>query len=275
MKRLLLVFMAIGISAAFFYSCGNDTEYVYVCAEVCDGLDNDANNLIDDNLVAPLNTIQNGVCADSTRKCAGAGGWVDDYSGVEDYEATESLCDSLDNDCDNLTDEGCFSCTDCHGSGVSPAPPPDTSGNSATTNRGVGAHEKHLVGPIWSRKVACTDCHVVPAAVSAPGHNDTPLPAEVTWGALAQTDGAAPSWDGTSCSGVYCHGATLYGGGSNTAPVWTTVDESQAACGTCHGLPPNAPHPATAACEACHSSVAAAGPVIINPDLHINGVTDF
>jgi predicted CxxxxCH...CXXCH cytochrome family protein len=37
-----------------------------------------------------------------------------------------------------------------------------------------------------------------------------------------------------SCSN-YCHGQTLgSSGGTNTAPVWTTADGTQAACHTCH-----------------------------------------
>jgi predicted CxxxxCH...CXXCH cytochrome family protein len=31
--------------------------------------------------------------------------------------------------------------------------------------------------------------------------------------------------------------------GTDTTPTWTTVDGSQAACGTCHGLPPGGTHP--------------------------------
>ena len=38
--------------------------------------------------------------------------------------------------------------------------------------------------------------------------------------ALAGADGASPSFDGVSCNGSYCHGATLLAGGSNTAPAW-------------------------------------------------------
>ena len=37
--------------------------------------------------------------------------------------------------------------------------------------------------------------------------------------ALATTGGATPAFDGTTCSGVYCHGTTLLPGGTNTAPA--------------------------------------------------------
>jgi hypothetical protein len=76
-------------------------------AEVCDGVDNDCNAGTADGSgeSAPDNTLQDGVCAGSKQGCTG-GSWTDDYSGVSGYEATEVTCDSLDNDCDNQTDEG-------------------------------------------------------------------------------------------------------------------------------------------------------------------------
>jgi M6 family metalloprotease-like protein len=76
-------------------------------AEVCDGVDNDCNAGTADGSgeSAPDNTLQDGVCAGSKQSCTG-GSWTDDYSGVSGYEATETTCDSLDNDCDNQTDEG-------------------------------------------------------------------------------------------------------------------------------------------------------------------------
>lgn len=72
--------------------------------EICDGIDNDCNGVIDDVLTLPLNTNQQGVCANSKKKCANAN-WVDDYTIVQNYEISETNCiDSLDNDCDSLID---------------------------------------------------------------------------------------------------------------------------------------------------------------------------
>jgi predicted CxxxxCH...CXXCH cytochrome family protein len=168
-----------------------------------------------------------------------------------------------------------FDCSGCHGSEGNPAPPPDTSGNSETTAVGVGAHQSHLArGADWHADVACAECHVVPPAVTDEGHVDTALPAELTWGELATSGGAAPDFDGESCEGVYCHGATL-SGGSLTAPSWTTVDGTQAVCGTCHGLPPAEGHPPSGNCSFCHPSVVDDGRSIIAPALHINGRVDF
>jgi len=112
----------------------------------------------------------------------------------------------------------------------------------------------------------------VPGADNDLGHRDTALPAELSWGALATNDGAAPSWNGTSCSGNYCHGSTLADGGAT--PVWTTVDGSQAACGSCHGLPPGGPHPPDVDCSRCHPNIDA-GLNFIAPQQHIDGVVTY
>ncbi len=167
-----------------------------------------------------------------------------------------------------------LTCTTCHGTdGAGPAPPRDTSGGTATTARGVGAHSSHLQPSTWRADIACTECHVVPASVAAPGHLDTTLPAELTWGAIAAADAATPSFDGVRCNATYCHGSTLMPGGTNTTPSWTTVDGTQAACGTCHGLPPGGTHPTSTACSRCHPTMDATG-AIIDPARHVNGVVD-
>ena len=166
-------------------------------------------------------------------------------------------------------------CSGCHGSDANAAPPADTSGNTETTVAGVGAHQAHLAtGSTWHPDIACVECHVVPSSIGAAGHADSELPAELTWGPTAVADGSTPSYDGTGCAGVYCHGATL-SGGSVAAPAWTTVDGTQAECGACHGLPPTEGHPDADTCSFCHPSVVDATRAIVNPALHINGATDF
>lgn len=162
-------------------------------------------------------------------------------------------------------------CNTCHG-GTNNAPPKDTTGGTATTLRGVGAHQAHVVtGATWHRDMACGDCHVVPATVTAVGHIDTALPAEVRFTGI----GAGGTWNGANCSS-YCHGTTLKtssggtAGGTATTPLWTKVDGTQKACTSCHGSPPPAPHPANSACDSCHMD---AGPnqTIKTPALHIDG----
>lgn len=185
-------------------------------------------------------------------------------------------CDDYGSDPDsnsNCNLPPALSCTDCHGNPDTgdPAPPRDAQDRTATTEIGVGAHQAHLQAGSWRRDLSCEECHAVPTAVSDPRHIDGG-PAELTWGLLASTGDASPLWNraAATCEGVYCHGATL-GGGSNTSPLWTQVDGSQAACGTCHALPPPAPHSASTRCADCHGAVVDANRNFVNPALHING----
>jgi predicted CxxxxCH...CXXCH cytochrome family protein len=115
----------------------------------------------------------------------------------------------------------------------------------------------------------------------------------VTFGTLAKTAGASPTWDSTTskCSNVYCHGATL-SSGNNKTPQWTKVDGTQDACGTtCHANPPTGSWSGfpegtfshqkgsmgTAyPCGTCHQDAATSGsPAITDPTLHINGKADI
>ncbi len=71
------------------------------------------------------------------------------------------------------------------------------------------------------------------------------------------------------CSGVYCHGGTFTDSkAANTMPLWTG-GPAQAACGTCHGLPPSS-H-ARSNCVECHSRVIDGSGNIIDPSRHVDG----
>lgn len=137
----------------------------------------------------------------------------------------------------------------------------------------VGAHQSHTRDSFARLAVDCVECHA-PACTPAPA-------SPVVFGALASARGAQPAWDPATrtCSGVYCHGATL------AAPVgpmtWTWVDPSQVrppseACAICHGYPPPS-HPAgTAACQGCHApSVLADGTIDLEGGHHVDGALDF
>ncbi len=179
--------------------------------------------------------------------------------------------------------EGGGGCTFCHGDGtragtalnpmLPAAPPRDTAGNTATTASGVGAHQAHLNGGAIRGAVACIECHTVPTDIS----HSTSHPPKLVWGSLATSGGATPAYSGGSCSSVYCHGGTLAAGGSDTTPNWT-AGSSQAACGTCHGVPPptSSGHPVVAsdprACNACHpQTVKPDGTIDVAGGKHING----
>jgi predicted CxxxxCH...CXXCH cytochrome family protein len=163
-------------------------------------------------------------------------------------------------------------CSACHGSPSSPAPPSDVAGNTATTARGVGAHQTHVQGTIFSRPVPCEECHVVPASILAAGHMDSARPAELNFSGVAISFSAQPSFDGARCNSTYCHGDSFYpSGGTNTKPQWTAVDQGETFCGSCHGMPPPPPHIQTALpCSGCHINMN--GFQIIDRNLHIDGL---
>ena len=160
-------------------------------------------------------------------------------------------------------------CNGCHGTAANGGPPPDTLGNTATSARGVGAHAWHLQASPTHGVVDCSECHIVPTDANSVGHRDTPLPAEVTFGSLAKTNGSNPLYSATdlTCSGSYCHG--------NATPLWTQPRSDADACGSCHGLPPAAPHLQRADCATCHGAVIDAHRNFIVPELHVNGQVDL
>jgi predicted CxxxxCH...CXXCH cytochrome family protein len=170
-------------------------------------------------------------------------------------------------------------CTSCHG-GDNAAPPRAPSGETATSFPGVGAHQTHVLGTERSRAVPCGECHWVPERALDAGHLDTPAPAEVVFSGASRAFEATPSYAQGKCSNTACHGARLTrgheSGGSLTAPSWTIVDGSQAACGTCHGLPPPRPHPYHADdCGRCHENMSPDGTTFLRPDLHVDGLVTF
>ncbi|HEY3494989.1 MAG TPA: CxxxxCH/CxxCH domain-containing protein [Polyangiaceae bacterium] len=164
----------------------------------------------------------------------------------------------------------------CHG-GDNPAPPRDVEGNVLTSAAGVGAHQTHVQGTERSRPVPCGECHVVPESVLDAGHVDTDRPAELVFSGVARAHDAAPVYANGTCRSTSCHGAVFPdypSGGSNTEPDWTRVDGSEAACGTCHGLPPPPPHPLPSPeypCHVCHFNVADDDVSFVRPDLHVDG----
>jgi predicted CxxxxCH...CXXCH cytochrome family protein len=163
-------------------------------------------------------------------------------------------------------------CSSCHGSSANPAPPVGTRGETATSAIAVGAHQAHLSDGPLRKAVNCEECHVVPSDLA---HVDGVV--ELVWGPLATAGGAKPAFSlpNATCASTYCHGATLTAGGTLTAPVWTRVDGTQAACGTCHGAPPPSPHPADARCSLCHpKTVLPDGTIDVAGGYHINGVID-
>ena len=74
--------------------------------ETCNGLDDVCDGAVDNIYVAPFSSKTEGVCKDSVKECHGTSGWQDPiFTDIPDYEADETNCDNLDNDCDSNTDE--------------------------------------------------------------------------------------------------------------------------------------------------------------------------
>lgn len=194
---------------------------------------------------------------------------------------------------------GPTACTTCHGNFAaaadsltdpSIAPPQDLNDQTATSAAGVGAHQLHLLDLQYAKPVNCSTCHVVPQEFSSPAHIDQ-LPAEVQFSGLAvSANGERPIWDKNSltCSNVYCHGNFVFKKsessfpfvytdsvitGNNPQVIWTQVDGSQLACGSCHDLPPKG-HAAYPSCSSCHGSGYDLNTNQVDPVKHINGKID-
>ncbi len=73
----------------------------------CDGLDNDCDGAVDENLTGPPCPLQEGVCGGARMTCGGSSGWLPcgavEYGPY--YQPVEDRCDGVDNDCDGMTDE--------------------------------------------------------------------------------------------------------------------------------------------------------------------------
>jgi predicted CxxxxCH...CXXCH cytochrome family protein len=173
------------------------------------------------------------------------------------------------------------SCNACHGGDDNAAPPRDIEGNVDTMFAGVGAHQTHVLGTELSRAVPCGECHVVPEDVFDAGHMDSDRPAELRFSDVALAQGAAPVYENGTCRTTSCHGAIFpdghESGGTNTEPRWTRVDGTEAACGSCHAIPPPRPHPNPDSypCAHCHANMAADNLSFTRPDLHVDGIVTF
>ena len=130
------------------------------------------------------------------------------------------------------------SCRTCHEDG------PTSCSTCHDEEPATGSHDAHLGGGPMERRWECAECHTVPDRWDAPGHivdadgRLDPAPAEVV---LAR-GGACDASAGTCTGG--CH--------LDAEPRWTRPGQGEAACGSCHGTPPPAPHAPQERCATCH-----------------------
>jgi predicted CxxxxCH...CXXCH cytochrome family protein len=226
-----------------------------------------------------------------------------------DYTVAANRGTHLDGRLDTVN----VTCTTCHGTanraanaGIAgaadanlPAAPPVDSTNAASTPA-VGPHLAH-VNPAASGQtylpIPCSECH---GAVSGYTNSHPNGTMDVVWSSarVANLGGATPTWTaGTpdpranagSCN-TYCHGATLPSAARGTVTqggAWSWNTGTTAACGSCHGLPPDPAgthagvQAAATDCNRCHGeTVNAQGAIIFTgtgasaTTKHINGVVD-
>ncbi|ACG74128.1 cytochrome C family protein [Anaeromyxobacter sp. K] len=168
------------------------------------------------------------------------------------------------------------SCTRCHGGvdNLTGAPPRDAHGS--LTGPKVGAHTAHL-----GAGVACETCHKVPSSVDDPDHIG-PDTIKVRFGQAAKLNGAAPTYAagtgtlGGTCSSTYCHGSTLFAGGTTPNPSWNQPKPSAAErCQACHGNPPPSHSALATNCFQCHSDSVDANQEIKPGGKHVDGHVDI
>jgi hypothetical protein len=92
--------------------------------EVCDGIDNNCDGMIDEGLLtvyyADTDGDGFGDASVSLMDCAAPSGYVTDNTDCDDtelnnYPGNTEVCDGIDNNCDGTIDEGCGPAPDCDG----------------------------------------------------------------------------------------------------------------------------------------------------------------
>ncbi|WP_084319052.1 CxxxxCH/CxxCH domain c-type cytochrome [Deferrisoma camini] len=147
--------------------------------------------------------------------------------------------------------------------------------NSLSSNPDGGNHYAHDNPTAPQKNYPCRTCHAGEDSTNnaySPDHAKGSLtdPALVNFdlsqAGLPVTGTETFTNASSTCTNVYCHGATLNNGGVTQSPVWT--DDTTGDCGTCHGVfgdPANASVPEKAVTSNNHPThyTAAHGPAIV------------
>lgn len=172
------------------------------------------------------------------------------------------------------------SCQSCHKAGV-------TACQTCHDRRMTPPHLSHVKLPVQTQ--SCADCHLAPRDYRDVGHLFTQS-GSVLSGAVSLVFGplangtpldssrkGPPAFDAQSktCDNIYCHGAVFADSAAkNTRPRWT-AEPDQAACGACHGLPPQNHKATDTACYRCHNRTTDAASKLLSGGLHLNGRIDL
>ncbi len=171
----------------------------------CDGLDNDCDGQIDQGALVdpdPDGCPAQGVCGEPGVAAPGRscrdGAWACVFDHVPGWQAVESLCDGLDNDCDGQTDEeltggtcthrndagsceGTWKCAASGGDRVCDGPVPEAETCDGRDNDCDGSTDEGLAGVACTRQNAAGTCAGVTVCDGAGGaYCDAPVPANET-----------------------------------------------------------------------------------------------
>lgn len=152
-------------------------------------------------------------------------------------------------------------CETCHAQGQEPTcescHTPDADGCRTCHESLPDTHAAHGATPDRigeETEAACGYCHQVPSQWRDADHLSDRGPGDIVFSGRATARDHAPTYADGKCTNTACHNGP---GARVPEPAWGT-EFAHPVCGSCHGLPPPAPHPNSTKCQNCHGEVAPA-----------------